>query len=374
MIDHALRTLRGGDYRDAMNIATGQEPAIVMAPAIIVTTSTFWRNAWRYQARAYRHVYWETGTVLGNLLAVAADSQLPARPVLGFVDADINALLGVDGEREAAISLVAWGRTAARAPGSLPVPPLALETEPISAGEIEFPEIGAMHAASSLASPAEVATWREPSLEPSAGGGHTGAIPLRPIPAGQVPAETIDDVIDRRRSFRKYDTATALSFATFSTVLERSGRAVRFDGTKTDDAALTSRYLLVNRVDEIDPGNYAVSADASSLTLIQAGDVSTLAFELACFQEYAGETHVNVYEMADLDRALRRFGNRGYRVAQLEAAIAGAKLQLAAHALDLGAVGSTSLDDRVTAALAPGTEDLSFMFVAVFGERRRPIA
>jgi hypothetical protein len=62
---------------------------------------------------------------------------------------------------------------------------------------------------------------------------------------------------------------------------------------------------------------------------------------------------------------------RGYRVATLKAAGTGARLQLAAHALGLGAVGSTSFDDRVTAALSPGPNPLSFMFVAVFGERAR---
>ena len=77
--DHSLRQLRAGDYREAIVAATGQEPAIAAAPVIAVWTSTFWRNAWRYQARAYRHVYWDTATALANLLAVAADARLPAR-------------------------------------------------------------------------------------------------------------------------------------------------------------------------------------------------------------------------------------------------------------------------------------------------------
>ena len=108
--DHGLRRLRDGDYRAAVIAATGEEPAVAAAPVVAVVTSTFWRNAWRYQARTYRHVYWDTGTVLANLLAVAADAHLPARVVLGFADDEINALLGVDGVREAAVSLVALGR------------------------------------------------------------------------------------------------------------------------------------------------------------------------------------------------------------------------------------------------------------------------
>jgi hypothetical protein len=53
--DFALRPLRDGDYRNALAQASGREPAIANAPAIVVCASTYWRNAWKYQSRAYRH-------------------------------------------------------------------------------------------------------------------------------------------------------------------------------------------------------------------------------------------------------------------------------------------------------------------------------
>src|SRR5918997_1885956 len=128
--DHSLRRLRAGDYRAAVVAATGQEPAIAGAPVIAAWTSTFWRNAWRYQARAYRHVYWDTATALANLLAVAADARLPARVVLGFVDGQINALLDIDSKREAAVSLVALGRSPDPPPEPPDIRPLPLPTLP----------------------------------------------------------------------------------------------------------------------------------------------------------------------------------------------------------------------------------------------------
>src|SRR5438874_9169318 len=51
--DHALRLLRAGDFRQVLVGATGTEAAIVAAPVVMACTSTFWRNAWKYQARAY---------------------------------------------------------------------------------------------------------------------------------------------------------------------------------------------------------------------------------------------------------------------------------------------------------------------------------
>ena len=94
--DFALRRLRAGDYRGLLTRATGEEPAVVTAPALIVCTSTFWRNSWKYQARAYRHCFWDAGTILANLLATAAGQGMPARLVLGFADAPVNALLDLD--------------------------------------------------------------------------------------------------------------------------------------------------------------------------------------------------------------------------------------------------------------------------------------
>jgi hypothetical protein len=69
------------------------ESAVAHAPATIICTGTYWRNAWKYQARTYRHFGWDNGTLLANMLAVSAASGLPAEIVLGFVDAEVNRLL-----------------------------------------------------------------------------------------------------------------------------------------------------------------------------------------------------------------------------------------------------------------------------------------
>ena len=115
--DFSLRRLRQGDYRGALVSAAGAQPSIVNAPAILICASTFWRNAWKYQARAYRHCFWDSGTILANLLAAAAARRLPAKVVLGFVDSTVSELLSLDNQREAPLSLVALGHTAAKRRG-----------------------------------------------------------------------------------------------------------------------------------------------------------------------------------------------------------------------------------------------------------------
>src|SRR5882757_7980394 len=106
---------------------------IAHAPLTIVCTCTYWRNAWKYQARTYRHFGWDNGTLLANLLAVASALGLPARVVCGFLDASANRLLDVDPQREVAFSLVALGHLAAlaqRLPSNLSA--LHLESVPLS--------------------------------------------------------------------------------------------------------------------------------------------------------------------------------------------------------------------------------------------------
>ncbi len=370
--DHSLRRLREGDYRAIVVEATGGESAIAAAPVVAIWTSTFWRNAWRYQARTYRHVYWDTGTAVANLLAVSADAQLPARVVLGFADNAIDALLGVDGTREAAVVLVALGRSG-DTPSVLPeATPLDLPTRPLSVREIEFPVIGAMQFASSLASGQEARAWRARVYRPEPASLSESSIPLRPLDPSQLPTDPIDDVITRRRSNRHYEAETPLSFAALSTVIACSLRGVSMDCLAPGAPPHCTPYLIVNNVEGLDPGAYAVHAEAEALELLHPAETRGEASQLACGQDYVDQAHVNVYALTDLAPVLTHFGNRGYRVAQLEAALFGARLQLAAHSLLLGAVGSTSYDDDVTAYFSPHASDKSFMFVAVLGNRRRP--
>src|SRR5215204_1243717 len=202
--DFALRRLRQGDFRGILSRASGQEPSIVDAPAVLLCASTFWRNAWKYQARAYRHCYWDNGTMLANLLAAAVARALPAKVVIGFVDAAISALLGLDSKREAALSLVSLGCGAAQPVlSSTPLEPLILPTEPLSKTEVDYPAMRAMHEASSLASEDEVVQWRAANDfrsfaqdDRSSSGGRRFS--LQAPSDDDVPSETVEEVIVRR--------------------------------------------------------------------------------------------------------------------------------------------------------------------------------
>jgi SagB-type dehydrogenase family enzyme len=369
---HTLDPLRAGDFRGVVVEATGHEPSVAQAPVIAVCTSTFWRNAWRYQDRAYRHVYWDVGTLFANVLTVAASEGLPAKVVLGYADQQINGLVDVDGEREATVALLTMGRSSAAISAAPEVTPLNFPTQPLSSSEIDFPLTREMHHASELASGEAAAQWRSQPLKlshPSATGKATKLAPI-----ADIPDESIVDVIHRRRSNRHYAAETPLPFDLFSTVIDRATRGTALDALDPNAPPLFEPYLIVNNVEGLTPGTYVVHAGEGTVELLDEGDKREGAAWIAVSQEYAADAHVNVYAMTELEPVLAHYGDRGYRLAQVEAALFAGRLQLAAHALHLGAVGSTSIDDEVSDFFAPRGAGSCFMFVAVFGIRRRASA
>lgn len=377
--DFSLRRLRAGDYRSVLIGATGEEPAVANAPCVIVSASTFWRNAWKYQSRAYRHCYWDNGTILANLLAAAAARKIPTKIVLGFVDVAVNSLLALDSRREAPLSLVALGHSSARRIGLLPsLTPLVLETVPLSKTEVDYAAMRAMHQASSLESEEEVKTWKEgrgkTEGESKADGERikdegreSRLFPLQLLPDEELPRDTIEEVVVRRGSTREF-SRESITFAQLSTMIDRATSDIEADVLSPSATSLNDMYLIVHAVDGLPAGAYVYRRHERALELLKAGDFRREAGHLGLGQEIPADCSINVYFLADLNRALARFGNRGYRAAQLEAAIMAGKLYLAAYAQLLGASGLTFFDDEVTEFFSPAAAGKSVMFLIALGK------
>ncbi len=369
-IDHSLRLLRRGDFRAALVDATGNEPSIAAAPVVLAVTSTFWRNAWRYRERAYRHTYWDAGTSLSHILAAAASAHVATELVFGYADPLVNALLDIDGVRESTVALVALGNSAGSMADAPTFGRLELPTRRLSSAEVTFHAITDMHLASCLRTGVEAAQWRSRRWHRPAPQPIGELTKLRPMPDDRLDPRPVEQIVFRRRSTRNYDTDTEISFDAFSTLLERSTRGVVSD-VLTPGAPLTELYLIVNAVQGLAPGIYRHHPQWSAVELLRAGTSRKEAARIAASQRYAGDAHVNLYYLAHLPSILQRYGNRGYRLAQIEGALHAGKLHLGTHALGLGAVGSTAFDDEVVEFFAPHAQGRDYMFVTVFGKRRR---
>src|SRR3989442_8160324 len=258
--DHRLRPLRRGDVRGALVHASGGFHALAAAPLVVVLTSTFWRNAWKYRERAYRHAYWDGGVVLANLLALAAAMHEPASVVMGFVDDEVDRLVGADSVREASFALVALGSSADTPPAPPPLDQLALQTAPLSAHEVAYTAIEEAHRASSLGSADEVVAWREKARAISEA--TPEAFTERPI----------EDVIRARRSTRRFSHET-ITREQLEHTLAAPTAPIPGDAFGSE---LVDPFVIMNAVTGVARGAYR-----GDLTPIRRGDFRREAGELA---------------------------------------------------------------------------------------------
>ena len=229
----------------------------------VVYTSVFWRNAWKYQSRAYRHAYWDSGTVLANTLSVASSRGLPTRVVTGFADDAVNRVLDVDGVREAAVAIVPVGSGGTDV-ATTPAPErVNLETLPYSPKEIDYPLIRATHAATSL-DEAGAAAWR--SLEGSAQATSKCANASR---CGGGVRRTRDPP---SRLLAAVPACAHRQPHALRSMLAAAMRPVPGDWPSLDGAPVNDLYLIVNAVDGLAPGGYVYHAEGGELEMLHSGD------------------------------------------------------------------------------------------------------
>ena len=355
-----LLRLRAGDHRGSVAAATSNEAAVATAPLTLLLTGIPWRTAWKYGARGFRHLWWDAGTMLANLVALCVAAGLPARVVLGFDDAAIERLLGVGWPGEFPLALLAVGDDAPE-PGAPAegVPDLVLPSRPLSARTVVYPEIEDAARAGRLTA-GEVEGWRS-RADPQ--GPPATAPPASPADT----SATLEAVIRRRGSARSFDRAP-IAREVLDDILGRSTAGVPTD-LAPQGSRLVEPFAIANRVDGLDPGAYVYDG---GLRLLGAGDFAEVAGFLCLEQWLAHDAAATAFLMVDLNRILGRLGDRGYRAAQLEAGVVAGRMYLAAYAHGLGATGLTFYDDAVTEFFrTPGEVDRACMLVTAVGPSTR---
>ena len=348
---NSLSLLRPGDVRGNLADASAGHPAVAGAPATIVCACVFWRSAWKYRERGYRYCYWDNGTILANMTATSNALGQTAEVVTGFVDSEVDALLGLESSIEAAFCLVPVG---SGDPAPAPVSPL----DAVDAGVLgverrtEYPETRALHIGSVLDDSAQVSAWRN-SVSKS-----QRTADARNLPESGPLGATIAHRGSTRRFAREpmpEGRLEALLYAAMSPFGADYG------------GGLIDTYLIVNAAEGIAPGSYYYSPENGRLELLQEGEYREEAGHL-CFEQALGaDSGAVAFFMADLEAILSRFGNRGYRIAQLEAGVIGGRMYLATHSMGLGATGMTFYDDAVTAFFSPHATGKSLMFLVGLG-------
>ena len=357
--DFALRRLRAGDVRGTL-AASATDDSLARRSATIVLTAIYWRNTWKYQARAYRHLFWDSGTMLANVLAVGDGLGFTPRVVTGFVDLEVNRLLGLDPSREVALELIALGPEAAAAMVGAPPPSIDHATLPLSSSEVDYPLVREMHAASSLATAAAVSGWRKGAWRETTPSARAALVAL-PAPL-QSAGRGLGETIQRRGSTREFGHAP-LTAEELATTLWAATRSFEADVP----GGLVDLYLIVNAVQDVPSGAYYYRAGDHALETLATGEFRNRSAHLCLEQPLGGDAAAVIYFLARLDAITRAFGDRGYRLANLEAGLAGGRAYLAAYAQGFGASGLTFYDGHVVEFFAPHAAGKDAIFVTALG-------
>lgn len=364
--DFSLRRLRTGDYRGAVATAAADD-AVAAQPAAVVLSAIYWRNTWKYQARGYRHLFWDAGTLLAQLLAAARALDVPARLVTGFVDAEVNGLLGLDPGKEGALVVVPLGAAGPPAESPPVITPLTPEVVPLSSSEVDYPLLRDAYDNSTLDSESEVTDWGQVLRDdPSSASSTAGVVFQGLTPPLTGAGRSLAETIARRGSTREF-SGEAIPVEALSSALYHATRGFPADVP----GGLVDLYVNVHAVTGLEPGAYAYDRTAHALGRLRAGDVRETSAFLCLEQALGGTSSATVFFLADLARVLARWGNRGYRLANLEAGLIGGRLYLAAYGQQFGASGLTFYDREVVEFFSPHAAGKDALFVTALGRARR---
>ncbi len=296
-------------------------------PPYLIITGVPARTGWKYAERGYRHVWWDCGTLLAQLLVVARSAGLPARIQLAFPDAQARAVVGADGVHELPLAVI---------PLTSSDPQLIPAGQPavgqLGVGPVEFPLVTATHRAGE---PVSQQWGFSPAREPPL------AVPR------EASHEPLEALILRRGSTRRFDPAGGVSTEALTWGLSVASRPPPWDA----GPSLLEHHVFAHHVTGLRPGRYRWAAGQLARAARHPGSSRTTAWQLCAGLDLARDAACVTVHCADLKAVTSHLGERGYRAASLEAGYAHGRLLLASFALGHGASALTVADGQAPAVL-----------------------
>ncbi len=348
----------------------------------LVITAVFYRSSWRYEDRAYRRIFLDTGHLLGNIELACAINDYRPHLIGGYVDQAIDDLLYIDAEKESAIAVLALadlldikqnlpiGRTAL---------PSATETEypyipdgqllyyfhrvtqilPGTTGNLNLPEIK-----------------QQKSLEDKYNFPFCQKIPTTTTPIDWgTNLEKLEVTILKRRSTRAY-SGENLTFDELKYLLDFTYQPQNYLDQNLDihpdyfDLNLIQTFVAVSGVDGLESGCYYYAPQAQELRQIRFKNFRRELHYLCLGQELGRDASMVIFHTADLKAAISQYGDRVYRYLHMDAGHLGQRLNLAAIRLHLGVSGIAGFfDDQVNEVLGIPTDE-AVLYITTVGKPR----
>jgi SagB-type dehydrogenase family enzyme len=260
----------------------------------VVVTGIPWRTGWRYAERGWRHLYWDAGTTLSHLMAVAEGSGLRPRLRTTFPDAAVRELVGADGVHEYPLALLSLGEGEGEGGGEPAIEPSGRAV----AGELAGIEMPLCTEAQQAGESRELGpAWPE-------------APPLADAPA----SAPLDTVILRRSSQRRMVRGATVPRSLLEWPLRAALRGIEIP-----------HWVVAHGVEGVEPGVHRWPRLDDAVGTRSRRDELT---RICLGQELAGDAAYVVVAAVDG----RDLDDRSYRAAQLAAGLVEGRLHLAAYA------------------------------------------
>ncbi|MGE5657168.1 MAG: SagB/ThcOx family dehydrogenase [Actinomycetota bacterium] len=379
---HSLVHYWDSQVWSALQAACFWHPALEATKLAIATTAVFFRSAWRYEDRAYRRIFLDTGHLLGNIELACALNDYRPHLIGGFADEAANQLLYLDSEQEGTIAIAALAdlleieqnlpKTRTALPGSTQT-----DYPRIPDGEL----LAYLHRATLIHSdPSGSTGWKPDETEDSLEDKYnfpfcTKVSTVTPsIPWG-ANLEALESTILKRRSTRAY-TGADLSLGELLALLDFTYQPHHYIDQGLDqspdyfDLSLIETFIAVSGVTGLEEGCYYYAPKAQELRQIRFKNFRHELHFLCLGQELGRDAGAVLFHTADLKQAVAKYGDRAYRYLHLDAGHLGQRLNLAAIHLRLGVSGIGGFFDNHVNEVLGIPADEAVLYITTLGRPR----
>lgn len=339
----AERRAAGGHWTEAV-LKTTLAPWSRGARVVLVLTSIFWREAWKYRNRAYRYCCLDIGHAWEAVARAARELGCTPHAYGHFLDDELRRVLNAEADEQPMLMVALMEDRVSGQVSQETTEWWGGDANQLSKETIAYPLIEGVHRATSLSESIAPVRQAAPGWERAG-----GVILPEPALAGERHAV----VARRRRSALDFQArGDAIPLPVLSAILRDAvaGHRCDFEGDLTGMAPsrFITLYLFAHAIEGLRRGAYRYGVTSHTLEAILAGDHRVSAAGLSLGQQLAGNCAVAFCMVADLERATAAHGERAYRYVQFEAGAIGQRLYVGAERFGWQATGIGAFyDDAV---------------------------
>ncbi|MFM2379273.1 MAG: hypothetical protein RLZZ143_1851 [Cyanobacteriota bacterium] len=372
---HSLLLFWESDVWTNLQSACFWNPVLENTDIALVTSAIFYRSAWRYEDRAYRRIFLDTGHLLGNIELSASINDYRAHLIGGFNDSQMNELLYLDSEKESVMTVIPLAdllNIRQNLPPSTTALPSATTTlyPKIAEGEL----LNSLHRATMIATDEKIeanitpSNWEDKYNFPFC---LKVSVTSRPVNWGEDLID-LESTILKRRSTRAYSGAS-LSLDELRALLHFTYQPQDYVGQNLDPNPdyfaldLLETFIAVSAVTGLEEGCYYYAPKAQELRQIRFKNFQQELHYLCLGQDLGRDAAAVVFHTADLSKAVAKYGDRVYRYLHADAGHLGQRLNLAAIHLGLGVSGIGGFfDDQVNEVLGIPSDE-AVIYITTLG-------